>query len=325
MATFPDDPLARFLDLADGLVAEKSWWEDRTIVRYAALPLVTADGDAPALVRSAVQAAATLKEEAGWASDLRSTLRYVLAAFAIAEGGGVRGFVKACEALRTRFRDQGVRRGGVFERTAAAMLHVGGAGRDQDVARMQKIYETMKQHHWWLTGPEDLPACALLTVHGGDPDGMPQRIEAIYQRLRDGGLSAGDGLQMASHVLYLAPGSAAEATERFLQLHRGFLDQGIRMWDSDRDELAILCLLATDTQRTLRTVIDHRQRIRERLRHVGPTASFSFACGTAFLHALAGEPVDDALRRDLTVANLMMATNAATALAQQRAAAAASS
>jgi Protein of unknown function (DUF4003) len=198
------------------------------------------------------------------------------------------------------------------------MLHVGGAGSDQDVARLQRIYATMRQHHWWLTGPEDLPACALLTVHGDDPAGMPQRIEAIYRRLREGGLNAGDGLQMASHVLYLAAGNAREIAERFLRLHAGFRAADIAMWDCDRDELAILCLLDQDTAHTIATVIDHRARIRAELGHVGPATSFSYACGTAFLQAFAGRAIDAALQRHVTVANLAMATNAATMLQQRR-------
>jgi len=324
MPTISADPLSRFLAIAKALTDEKSWWEDRSIMRYAALPLVTTAGDAKALAQQTVAAGRALAADARWGSDLRTSLRNVLAAFVVAQGGDPAAFAGACARLRERFRKAGVRRGGGHELVAAAMLHVCGAENDADVHRMQQIYETMKQHHWWLTGPEDLPACALLAVHADNVAKMPKRIEAIYERLREGGLAAGDGLQMASHVLYLARGDERTIADRFLRLHQGFKDRGIRMWDCDRDELAILCLLDEDPALTTATVEKHRERIRQELKHVGPTTGFSYACGTAFLTALAGKPPGAALLRDLTISNLAMATNAASLLAQQNAAAAAS-
>jgi len=322
MPTIPADPLSRFLTIAKALIDEKAWWEDRSIMRYAALPLVTTPGEAKALVQQTVAAGRALAADSRWGSDLRSSLRSVLAAFVVAEGGDPGAFSGACARLRERFRKAGVRRGGGHEIVAAAMLHVCGAENEADVHRMQQIYETMKQHHWWLTGPEDLPACALLAVHGENVATMPKRIEAIYQRLREGGLAAGDGLQMASHVLHLARGDERTIADRFLRLHRAFKDHGVAMWDCDRDELAILCLLDEDPALTTATVVKHRERIRKELRHVGPTTGFSYACGTAFLQSLAGKPPGPTLLRDLTISNLAMATNAASLLAQQNAAAA---
>lgn len=321
MTTLPADPLSRFLELANALTTEKAWWEDRSVLRFAALPLVTSAGNATALAKAALAAGHELGKGAGWSSDLRTSLRTVLAAFVVAGDGDPVRFRGACDRLRDRFRALSIRRGGGYETIAAAMLHLRGCESDADVARVKAVYETMKAHHWWLTGPEDLPCSALLSVHGDAPAAMPARIESIYGRLRDSGLRSGDGLQMASHVLYLARGDAHQVADRFLRLHQGFLAHGIQMWDCDRDELAILCLLDEDTALTTATVVKHRERIRKELRHVGPTTSFSYACGTAFLTALAGKPVDERLLRDLTIANLLMATNAAMLLQQQRAAA----
>lgn len=324
MQNMPSDPVARFLAIATTLTAEKAWTADRTVVRYGALPLVTAPGDPKALARRAISIAETLKADSRWGSELRGSMRYVLAGVVVARELSAVAFLDACERIRQRCRAAGVRRGGPYELVASAMLHIGGADSEIGVGRMQRIYETMKAHHWWLTGPDDLPACALLATHGDEPSVMPARIEAIYARLRAAGLSASDGLQLASHVLYLAPGRDLEVADRFLALHRGFLAAGIRMWDSDRDELALLCLVDEDPRRTIDLVVDHRARIREGLHGTGPTTSFSFACGTAFLELLANRPADANRQSDLDVANLAMATNAATVLQNQRAAAHAS-
>jgi hypothetical protein len=323
--SIPQDPLARFLAIAEALVAEKRFWDDRSIVRYAALPLVVASGEPKAVALRAAKAAAAVAEGTGWFSDLRGALRFVLAALLAAAEKDAAQFGRSCEQLRERFRKAGVRPGGAHEIVAAVMLHLTGADSEADVQRMQRIYTMMKGKHWWLTGPEDLPACALLAVQGDESAAMPARIEAIYQRLHQSGLRAGSGLQLASHVLYLAPGSEAEVSGRFLELHQGFKAAGIQMWDCDRDELALLCLLGEDPKATIARVHDHRAQIKKRLSHVGPVTSFSYACGTAFLAAHAGATLDDKQVRNVRVANLLMAMNAASVLQQQKQSAATTS
>lgn len=186
---------------------------------------------------------------------------------------------------------------------------------------LQRIYVSMREHHWWLTGPGDLPACALLTVQGGDVTRMTSRIESMYGRLREQGLGAGDGLQLASHVLCLAPGTVPEATNRMLALHAGFKAHGIQMWDCDRDELAVLCLLGDEPQKLIDLVADHRARIKEHLSFLGAVTSFSYACGTAFLTARAGQTLGEDLTRTVQVANLVMAVNAALVMQQRQQAA----
>jgi hypothetical protein len=320
--TVPRDPLARFLDIAIALGQEKRWWENRSILRYAALPLVLAPGEPAQVASRAAAGGRALAEQSGWFGDLRGAMRWVITALLAADGRDPARAGEAIAAVRERFRAAGVRRGGAYELVAAAMLHLAGRTGESDVRRLHDVYEGMKKHHWWLTGPEDLPACALLAVHGGELAAMSARIEGLYALLRGSGLAAGDGLQMASHVLALTRGNEDQLAARFLELHRGFQGQGIKMWDCDRDELALLCLLDEPAARTVARVVEHRAQIRSRLGQVGPTTGFSFACGTAWLAAYAGATLQPPLDRDVQIANLAMATNAANALRQQQAAAA---
>jgi hypothetical protein len=318
----PRDPLARFLDIATALGQEKRWWENRSILRYAALPLVLAPGEPAQVAARAAAAGSALAEQSGWFGDLRGSMRWVIAALLAADDRDPARAGEEIAALRERFRHAGVRRGGAYEIVAATMLHLAGRTGESDVQRLRDVYDGMKKHHWWLTGPEDLPACALLAVHGGELAVMSSRIEGLYTRLRGAGLAASNGLQMASHVLCLARGSEEQLASRFLELHRAFLAHGIKMWDCDRDELALLCLLDEPAARTVARVVEHRAQILARLGKVGPTTSFSFACGTAWLAAHAGATLSPPLARDLQIANLALATNAASALQQQQAAAA---
>lgn len=319
--TLPRDPLARFLSLARELADQRHWWEASNVVRYAALPLIVAPGEPKPLVARVVAAADAMSKQAGWFSDLRGSLRHLVSAWLAAAELPVDRFHAACEVIRGRFRSADLRRGGSYEIVAAVMLHLAEAGDDAHVRQMQRIYTVMKKHHWWLTGANDLPACALLALLGGDISRMEVRIEAIYQRLRERGLSAGSGTQTASHLLHLAPGHEAELVARFMALHDAFVSAGVQMWDADRDELALLCLLEQDVAATVRTVVEHRAQIRAQLAHSSVVASFSQACGTAFFAAHAGASLDAGLARQVQIALLAMATNAACVLETSKAAA----
>lgn len=320
--TIPQDPLARFLDIAAALTATSRWWENRAIVRYAALPLVLAPGEPAAIAARLTGSIRQIADEAGWLSPLRGAIRAIVAALMLGDGRDPAAFAKALDDLRERFRTAGVRRGGESEVIAAAMLHVTDHTTDADVRRLQEVYDGMKQHHWWLTGIDDLPAAALLSVRGKDLTALSSRIEAIFAALQARGFGASNGLQIASHVLSLAPGDATTLAARFGTLHDGFRDADVRMWDCDRDELALLCLLDEVPAMTIARVVDHRAAIRTRLKHTGAVTSFSLACGTAWLAAHAGRALDPALASDLQVANLVLAVNACEQLRQQQAAAA---
>ncbi len=310
-SSLPRDPLARFLAVAKELTAHKQWFEGPTVVRYAALHLLLAEGDpVPLAARVAAESVSISKQQA-WFNDLRGAMRFVIAGWLAASGRDPATFSAACEAIRARFRTAGVRRGGAYEVVAATMLHVAGAGDDAHVRRLQQLYEMMKQHHWWLTNPDDLPACALLAMRGGELGAIEARIEGIYGRLRDSGLSAGSGLQMASHILCLASGSEFDVVARFRALHDGFIAADIQMWDTDRDEIALLCTLAQDSATIVRTVGEHRAKIKEELKVAGPSVSFSLACGTAFFAAHAGKVLDKQTALDVELATLAMAANAA--------------
>lgn len=318
--TLPRDPLARFLAIAHQLADHRQWWEATNVIRYAALPLVVASGEPQPLVARVVAAADAMGKQAAWFSDLRGSLRHLVAAWLAAADLPVDRFHSDCEAIRARFRAAGVRRGGSYEIVAAVMLHLAEAGDEAHVRQLQRIYEAMKKHHWWLTGPNDLPACALLAVLGGDLAMLEVRMEDLYRRLRERGLSAGSGTQTASHLLCLVPGREADLVARYMALHDAFVAAGVQMWDADRDELALLCLLEQDVATTVRMVTEHRTQIRAKLASSGPVASFSQACGTTFFAAHAGKTLDAGLARHVQIALLAMATNAACVLETSKAA-----
>ena len=72
------------------------------------------------------------------------------------------------------------------------------------IDRFQAIFEEMKRRHWWLTGPDDFPACALLTGREEPAKQIGEVIESIYTALRGVGCASGNALQTAANILYLA-------------------------------------------------------------------------------------------------------------------------
>ena len=80
------------------------------------------------------------------------------------------------------FRDARLRRGGIYETMAILVLRI---ARDKKpvtadvVERFRAIYEEMKRHHWWLTGPNDFPACAMLVAQGPNGQRIPVRVHEV--------------------------------------------------------------------------------------------------------------------------------------------------
>ena len=67
--------------------------------------------------------------------------------------------------------------------SAMILRRVVGEPDDTHVQRMRAIYDSMKHHHWFLTGPDDLAECAMLVAREGTPEEIGDHIEAIYRRL----------------------------------------------------------------------------------------------------------------------------------------------
>ena len=116
-------------------------------------------------------------------------------------------------------------RAGVYETMAILILRMHALRTpitETTIRRFKAIYDEMKRHHWWLTGPDDFPACAILTGQQESPTRMGETIEEIYQSLRSQGFSTGDPLQTAANILYLSRLDARKAAHRYHDLAKGF-------------------------------------------------------------------------------------------------------
>lgn len=281
-----DDPFDRFQALFAELDRSSGLLTDRVPLRLAAINLVTVPGDAAALAAQFYAHDAALARRLGWLTTTDPSVRRVIAAHLVKYGDQPDAFLDEVDRVAALFRAAGLRRGGVHETLAVLLLRraLGGAAIDSDhVARLAAIYAEMKRHHWWLTGPEDLPACAILVTRPGAPTDIGDGIEAIYQALhRDAGLWRGDPLQTAANVLYLSGLGPDEVAARFTVLVREFRQAGATIGQGEYDDLAILCFFALPVARIVATVIGYRDRLTAGKWFVART-NFSLATNLAFV------------------------------------------
>ena len=262
----PTNPLQRFLDLYEALDADRGWFGDASPLRFAAMTAITCPGSPAEVATSIRSTAEEIKQLSGWFGDLNSSLRFLVSAMLVLKGDRPRDFLADVQWGRELFRQAGLRRGGIYETMAILILRLRNDLAPitaEAVTRFQAIYEEMKRYHWWLTGPDDFPACAILVGQDASPREIGEAIERIYQALNETGFSTGNPLQTAANMLYLAHLDPAVAAGRYYELANGFRQNGVAIWQSDYDELAILTFLSHSPRRIVDRVLEHRRAMEE--------------------------------------------------------------
>ena len=156
---------------------------------------------------------------------------------------------------------------------------------------LRDIYEAMKRHHWFLTGPEDFPVCAMLVGRPGTPAEIGAGTDALYRALHDrADLWRGDSLQTAANMLYLTGVEPPVLVERFATILAGFREAGTRIGQEQYDELAILCFLARPTATIVTTVTAYRDRLRPAIPWLTRTDALNLAASLAFIEIAGQDP-----------------------------------
>jgi len=282
----PADPVSRFRQIYDALNAERGWFGEASPLRFAAVTAITCPGDAREVAAAIRKTAEDIKHESGWFGALNSNLRFIVGAMLVLHGDRASDFLDEVKRVQHMFRKLGLRRSAIYEtmailvlRTKAANGRVSGAA----VREFQQMYEEMKRHHWWLTGPEDFPACAILVGGKVSVKQVGQDIEAIYQALNGKGFARGDPLQTAANILYLARVGADEVASRYAALATGFREKRVSIQQSDYDELAILSFLDHSAKSIVDSVLHDRKVMASLQPKPNRSLTFSLAASTTFL------------------------------------------
>jgi hypothetical protein len=317
-------PLDRFCDLYEALNVDRGWFGDASSLRFAAMTAVSCPGPPQEVASSIRRMAEEINRLSGWFGELKSPLRFIIAAILVLNRDDASEFLSEVKRARELFRHANLRRGGIYETMAILVMRLQNDLQPispADVARFQAIYEEMKRHHWWLTGPDDFPACAILGGQDAPPAEIGMKIEEIYQSLNESGFSTGDPLQTAANLLYLARLDPFTVANRYSELADGFRNNGVSIWQSDYDELAILTFLDHPASRIVDYVLEDR-RIMERLTpKPDRSLTFNLAASITFLELV---QVDDNLEA-ISDAKALMDMQSIINAQQAAAAAAASS
>lgn len=285
----PENPTQRFVEIYSELNQRRRWHQGASALRFAALSAIVVPESPKAVADKLLQQAEALAKESGWFGELNSELRFIVGAILIAHNDSAEAFLVEAKRVHSLFRAESLRNGGIYETMAILLLRVQVELQPikiESIQRFKELYNEMKRHHWWLTGPEDFPACAILTHQELSAAEIGIKIEEIFQALRIVGFSSGDPLQTAANMLYLAKRPAQQLAAQFRDLAGAFKSRGVSLYQSDYDELAILCLLEHDTDEIVQCTLRHRITMASLRPKPDRSMTFSLAASVTFLEML---------------------------------------
>lgn len=289
------DPIARFFALDAALEASRGVLGDRAPQRLAAVGLVLVPGDPEEIATQLRAIAKQFQERLPWLMklSLAPQLQLLFAAILLRHQDSADALVDEVDRVHKIMRGLGMRRDPVYEFIAVLAMRTLGGGApitEAQVERMRDIYEAMKGHHWILTGPEDFPACALLTTRDGTPKQLAQRAHDIYAALRATGCWPGDPLQTASNLMAMIKVPTVELSDRYQALVQGFKQAGLEIGGDEYDEIAISCFVARPVAAIVETVSEYTRQLREHSKWYEGDHAFGYAVNLAFVRLIGDDP-----------------------------------
>ncbi len=255
MTTVPvscDDLVARYAGILEELsqCSPASRGSERWL-GYAAYLCVLRPGS-PRQVAQEVQAGGeALARHSSWYQGLMTPLRYAIAASIIHVGSDAEDFAAELDHLRAQLHECGLRQGSFsgWDAVTAVIIHLLHQGRPLTrlhLLRLQAIFTGMRQHHWWLTGPDDIPSCALLALRSEDPLALVGEADRLYQDLRAMSFAGGGNLHATTQLLLALNLPRVLALKRLHDLVAAMDARGQRILPEDYAEMVPLCLLGQD-------------------------------------------------------------------------------
>jgi hypothetical protein len=158
------------------------------------------------------------------------------------------------------------------------------------IDRIKALYEQMKRFHWWLTSPDDLPACAALEQCPGSPEDIVARVEIVYQALHKGGLMRGEHLQTAANLLPVIESDLDAGVRRYFSLKKA-LETRVGVLDEIHyDTLVVLTMLAHPAERTVSQLLATYDELNRFQPDQQDAANFLIAADLTFLDLVRFQP-----------------------------------
>lgn len=288
MPNYLPEPFPRFVNIYNELHSKEKWYE-KDVLPISAMLAITCQGEANQIAESIRQTAEQIKANKKWLGELRTSLRFVVSAMLVANQDKADDFLLETERVHKLFRAEKLRRGRVYETMAILIMRNSffkAPIQLEAIQRFKAIYQAMKKYHWWLTGPDDFPACAMLVTQKESPEQIGFTIEKIYQTLSKKGFTTGDPLQTAANLLYLTHKDPVEIANSYSELASKFRQKGVSIWQSDYDSLAILSFLPSEPEIIVDKVVNYREKIKDLLGNTSPMITFNLATNMTFLELI---------------------------------------
>jgi len=239
-------PLERYRDIIAAFDFDHQTWSDAYWMRFAAQAGVLCLDEPPILVKRITLIANDLLKQAKWFGAFQSPMRFVIAAVLVQTNTKVVDFLHDYKRLEEILDQVGFKHGGRYEPITLLILRMNAGHRVftmLEAERLKNIYKHMKSFHWWITGVDDLPACAALLQLPGNAEVITAEAEGVYQRLLALGLHGGSDLQNAVYILLLSEVRADDAASRFMRLLRQLEVKDIAILPAHYDGLSVLSML----------------------------------------------------------------------------------
>ena len=278
----PAQLVARFESLYDALSEDSSWEGKEIGARYAAVTLLGCEGAPDALAGAVREMDAGICQAMSWFKRAHPYVRAVLAATLVKFDVSCDDFFKFHEHATEAAGQAKLSYKGHFALLASLVLRTHAERSELTVAdmeRMRELFNQMKVHHWWLTGADDLPPCAMLMRLSGSGKEIETRAESMYGALKaKKSFSPGNALQRASHLLTLSALAPEEAGDRAEAIVEALESSGVHVNKTEYDEVALLAALDASPEVIGARVAEcvelvPNARVRDEVRHVDVAAS----------------------------------------------------
>lgn len=125
--------------------------------------------------------------------------------------------------------------------------------------RAKVLHDHMKQHHFFLTGRDDIPYAVLLTVQQKNPEKLAQSMHQYYNVLMKKGFKSGDALQAMTQLLALYNEAYQPILVDYVEaIKQSFNQHNIKIKKKFYPYLALLALAAA-TSEVVDEIIEMRQ------------------------------------------------------------------
>ena len=292
---FLRDPFPRFVAIEAALETNRSMFHDHVAQVFAALALVVVPGEPEAIAEALRETHEALsKPMFGPMTGFGPSLTQVFAASLLRHGDDVSAVIAECERVLELMKKHKLRKLRPWQLISILALRVllrGAPIEDAHLARMREIYAAIKGHSWWKTGPEDLPACAMLTLSEGTPQELAARADAIYRGLEpDANLLTRGFAQDASNLLALAPVAPEILVDRIRALRAAFAAGGLSTLLFE--DLASLSFIPRSPESIVAHVVELLARFDAHARWVDRLAAYTtrYAVNLAFIHLTGNQP-----------------------------------